>query len=79
MKVLMKKSGLIIIPYDCGGNTGVSIQNVGRQVDIYLKNVCVAALSAKVNSADVADIMVVSNIDLPEPYGGLLKRNGVLA
>lgn len=77
MTVLMKKSGLIIIPYACGGNTGVSIQNVGRQVDIYLKNVCVAALSAKVNSGDVADVMVVTNIDLPEPYCGLLAANGV--
>lgn len=72
------KPGLIIIPYAIGGNTGVSIQNVDRQLDTYMKNVCTAALSAKTNSGDVAEIMVVTNIDIPEPYKNLLSKNGVL-
>lgn len=74
----MDKRGLIIIPYAYGGNTGVSIQNVDSQRDIYLKNVSVAALSARSNTGADTDVMVVSNIEIPQPYCGLLSAAGVL-
>lgn len=74
----MVERGLIIIPYAYGGNTGASIQNVDRQLEIYMKNVCVAAVSAKRNAGEDTDVMVVSNITLPEPYLSILKSGGVL-
>lgn len=74
----MQHTGLIIIPYAYGGNTGVSIQNVGKQMDIYLKNVCVSAVSAKRNAGAESDIIVVSNIEIPQPYQSILSSNGVL-
>lgn len=74
----MKDKGLIIIPYAYGGNTGASIQNIKGQKEIYMKNICTAALSAIHNSGDVADIMVVSNIDLPPYYQNLLEAKGVI-
>lgn len=73
----MIDKGLIIIPYAYGGNTGVSIQNVDRQMDIYMKNVCVSAISAKANAGEKADVMVISNIELPEPYLSLIKSHGI--
>lgn len=69
--VMRKK--LIIIPYAYGGNTGCSIQNETKQFDTYMKNVCVAASSAVRNSGPDTDIMVVSNIELSEPYQSLIK------
>ncbi len=74
----MGKRGLIIIPYAYGGNTGVSIQNVDRQLEIYMKNVSVAALSAKHNAGADTDVAVVSNIDIPLPYADVLSHAGVL-
>lgn len=73
----MNNQGLIIIPYACGGNTGASIQNVDRQFDTYMKNVCVSAISAKKNAGANADVRVVTNITIPEPYLSLLQKNGV--
>lgn len=74
----MSKSKLIMIPYAYGGNTGVSIQNTSDQLNIYMKNNCVACLSAKKNAGDDIDVMLISNIDIPEPYASLLKTNGIL-
>lgn len=71
-------NNLIIIPYAYGGNTGVSIQNVDRQLEIYLKNVCVAAISAKKNAGKDSDVMIVSNISLPEPYISILQSNRIM-
>ena len=41
--------GIIMIPYAylVNSNTGVNIANRSKQVDIYMKNCCVACLSAK--------------------------------
>lgn len=73
----MKNKGIIIIPYAYGGNTGASIQNSDNQLDIYMKNVCVSALSAKKNAGDQTDVHVVSNITPPEPYLSILQSHGV--
>ena len=74
----MTVNKLIIIPYAFGGNTGVSIQHLGNQMTTYLKNSCVACISAKKNSGEDVDVMIVTNIDIPEPYTSLLKSEGVL-
>lgn len=74
----MDKRGLIIIPYAYGGNTGVSIQNVDSQRNIYMKNVTVAALSARENAGVNTDVMVVNNIEFPQPYSELLSAAGVM-
>ncbi len=68
---------LIILPYAYGGNTGANIQNTDRQFSTYMKNLCVAALSARVNAGLDCDVMVVSNIDIPEPYKQLLINQGI--
>lgn len=73
----MIRKPLIIIPYAYGGNTGVSIQNLNKQLDTYMKNVCVAAASAVRNAGSNVDVIVVSNIELPEPYSSLLRDFGV--
>ncbi|MDE7381510.1 MAG: hypothetical protein K2N03_05205 [Muribaculaceae bacterium] len=72
-----ENKGLIILPYAYGGVTGASIQNVDRQKETYLKNICTAALSAKHNAGVNTEVMVVSNIDIPSPYGELLTDKGV--
>lgn len=69
----MKKS-LIIIPYAYGGNTGANLRNTRKQLETYLKNVLVAASSAISNAGKTADVMVVSNIEIPEPYKTLLNQ-----
>lgn len=74
---MMGNKGLIIVPYAYGGNTGVSIQNVDKQLEVYMKNVCVSAISAKKNAGEQADVIVVSNITLPEPYFSLLLSNNI--
>lgn len=71
------KDSLIIIPYAYGGNTGVSIQNLNKQLDTYMKNVCVSASSAKQNTGADSDVMVVSNIEIPDPYISRLIDFGV--
>lgn len=74
----MQNRKLIIIPYAYGGNTGVSIQNTEQQFTTYMKNNCVACISAKENAGADSDVMLISNIDVPEPYLSLLKSKGVL-
>lgn len=73
----MKNKGLIIIPYAYGGNTGVSIQNVDKQFEIYLKNVCVSAISAKKNAGSSSEVCVVCNVSIPQQYKSLLVENNV--
>lgn len=73
-----QEKGLIIIPYAFGGNTGASIQNVERQLEIYMKNVCVSAVSAKRNSGEKSDVMVVSNIVPPQPYLSILESHKII-
>ena len=67
-----------MIPYAYGGNTGVSIQNTGKQLQTYMKNNCTACLSAKGNAGCDVDVMLVSNIAIPEPYASLLSSCGVM-
>ena len=74
----MNNDKLIIIPYAYGGNTGVSIQKPSLQFTTYMKNNCVACLSAKENAGSDTDVMLISNIEIPDPYASLLKSKGII-
>ena len=69
---------IIFIPYadKDGANTGVNIGNGDKRVDIYLKNCCVALISAKHYNSD-CDVALVTNIDVPEKYNRLLSVNNI--
>lgn len=70
---------LIIIPYAEIQNfkSGVSIKNEKQRKITYLKNMCVAAISAKHNAGN-AEVAIVTNIELPSDYALLLVKHGVL-
>lgn len=71
---------LVIIPYAelVGYKTGANVQNVKNRVEMYMKNCSVACISARAVSPDDTDVMLVSNVDISEPYKTLLDKNGVL-
>lgn len=75
------EKGLIIIPYanKMAYQGGVNLKNtdVDKSVDVYLKNCCVACISAKTNSGESADVALVTNIDVPDPYKDMLTSNGI--
>lgn len=75
---MCEQNNLIFIPYanidDMQG--GVNIAAKGR-LDVYMQNCCVALLSAKQYNPD-SDVALVTNIDVPEPYKGILERNDIL-
>lgn len=47
------------------------------KLDLYLKNCCVACVSAKKNCKDNTDVALVTNIDVPTEYKKVLEQNGV--
>lgn len=69
---------IIIIPYADldNANTGVNIKKQGNRKEIYLKNCCVALLSAKHYNAD-SDVALVTNIEVPTTYKNLLINNNI--
>lgn len=73
-------ANLIVIPfaYIESANTGVNIRRRKASLSIYLKNCCVALISARKNNSADTDCALVTNIDVPEPYKGLLLQNGIL-
>ncbi|MBR5454498.1 MAG: hypothetical protein IKV60_01745 [Rikenellaceae bacterium] len=73
------RRGLIMIPYAYVArfNSGVNIGNTTHQVELYLRNCCVAAVSARVHCGESTDVAVVTNITVPSPYNHLLTSAGV--
>lgn len=73
-----QRDRIILIPYadKDGANTGVNINSDDKRVDIYLKNCCVALISAKHYNSD-CDVALVTNIDVPEKYNKLLSANNI--
>lgn len=71
---------LIMVPYaqvlnmETGANVGTRSGN--KQKEMYLKNCCVALISAKTCNP-AADVALVTNIEVPEPYTSILERAGV--
>lgn len=74
----MKTNKLIMIPYAEieGARSGQNISMVSDRKAVYLKNCCVACISAKKHND--SDVALVTNILVPEPYKSLLNDNGVL-
>ncbi len=69
---------IILIPYanKDGANTGVNIGKDDKRIDIYLKNCCVALISAKHYNSD-CDVALVTNIDIPEKYNEILRLHNI--
>lgn len=69
---------IILIPYaeKIGANTGVNISNKHKRQEVYMKNCCVSACSAKQSNAD-CDVAIVTNITFPDSYARILKSYGV--
>ena len=71
---------MIMVPYAQVANmlTGanVTVNNSDKQRELYLKNCCVALVSAKYYNPD-CDVALVTNIEVPQPYAGILENAGV--
>lgn len=64
--------------YETGAN--ISAKDISRSAEIYLKNLCVAAVSAKINGTkDCPDteIAVVTNFEIPDTYRTVLETNNI--
>ena len=80
------KKNLIFIPfaYDLQKKTGANIRDAEKKralvKDIYLKNCCVALISAKWHNKndDVAFVTNLIESEIPIKYRSLLKENGIL-
>ncbi|MBR7132919.1 MAG: hypothetical protein IKD04_05250 [Clostridia bacterium] len=74
-----KETGLIIVPYAeiKNYNSGVNIGDNSKRVEMYMKNISVACISARKNNGTKTDIALVTNIEIKEPYKSLLLKNGV--
>lgn len=74
----MKRS-LILIPYGNkeAYNTGVNLKSSDNRLEVYLKNFCVACVSAKQNAGQSSDVALVTNIDVPNPYREILGDNDI--
>lgn len=72
-------SNLIIVPFAFkdGANTGVNIRHKQSSLDIYLKNCCIALISARLNNAIDTDCALVTNIRIPQKYAAILNKNGI--
>ena len=58
-------------------STGVNVGANNKVVDVYMKNCCVASISARKHCGENTDVAVVTNIDFPASYRDLLMQNGV--
>lgn len=74
------KRGLFMIPYAhlelYQGGVNLSAQKAQQQ-EIYLKNCCIACLSARKHLDVQDDVALVTNIDIPQPYSALLQEKDV--
>lgn len=70
---------LIMVPfaYKNGANTGVNIKRIQSSLDIYLKNCCVALVSARMANDYDTDCALVTNVKIPQKYADLLTRNNI--
>lgn len=74
------QKNLIMVPYaeipTMETGTSVAAKKVKDRKAMYLKNCCVACVSAKHNNPECA-VALVTNIDVPLSYIDVLKRGGV--
>lgn len=55
---------------------GVNLKS-NDKLPTYLKNCCVASLSAKQHTDADTDVLVVTNLEMPQPYAEILSQGGV--
>ena len=73
------KRGLIMIPYAYLEEYNTSVNMVqGKAFDLYMKNCCVASVSAKYNCGENTDVAIVTNIDIPAYYREIVEQRGVV-
>lgn len=72
------KKGLLMIPYAyiSDFNTGVNL-NKNKAFGIYMKNCCVAAVSARCKCGENTDVAIVTNIEIPSKYRNIVESKGV--
>ena len=72
------KRGLLMIPYAyiSDFNTGVNLDK-NRAFEIYMKNCCVAAISARYQCGENTDVAIVTNIEIPSKYRDIVESKGV--
>ncbi len=58
-------------------NSGVNITKGVAHKEIYMKNCCVACLSAQEKNQGISDVALVTNIAVVEPYRSLLLQQGI--
>lgn len=70
---------LILIPFAYleAYRGGVNWKKQDERLDLYLKNCCVACVSARKNCGDNTDVALVTNIDVPTEYRAVLETTGV--
>lgn len=70
---------IILIPFAHINNfsTGVNIKRKNESIEVYLKNCCVACVSARTNNNQDTDVALVTNYDVPEKYKNILDKYGV--
>lgn len=57
---------------------GVNWKKKDERLDLYLKNCCVACVSARKNCGKDTDVALVTNIDVPRGYAEVLEHAGVM-
>ena len=72
------KKGILMIPYAyiSDFNTGVNLSK-NKAFDIYMKNCCVAAISARHYCGANTDVAIVTNIDIPVKYRDIIECQGI--
>ena len=76
----VQRKKVIMIPYAeiPVYSTGSNMEQSKNRVEVYMKNCSVACLSARANAGNDTDVMLVTNIEIQEPYYSLLNSNGVI-
>ena len=74
---IMKNLILIPFAYLNSFMGGVNLKGNDKSLDIYLKNSCVACVSARKNCGEDSDVALVTNIELPAEYAEVLETAGV--
>lgn len=76
----MKKLVFFAYAYDSNmqGSPNVSKDEMAKNKELYMKNIVVAAVSARKNiPTDTTDVAILTNIPLEEPYSSILDINGI--
>ena len=76
----MKNMVFFAYAYDTNmqGSPNVAKDELAKTKTIYMKNIVVAAVSARKSiSSDTTDVALLTNCPLEEPYNQILKNNGV--